>query len=186
MYEGSGEVTAHALAQAELAHGYVEKRFEVENGDHFIAGLRVLVMIDAIDVAEQVERFDDGQVPPQLRALPKDHADLCDVGDAFFPGDASEDFTVTGIGYEDAGQNFDCGGFARAIGADIADEFTGFNCEGDTVESSYLAVVAVHHAAQSTPNTGLALSDLEGFDEVFDNDVGHGAMCRVTGRGLRL
>ena len=76
MYEGSGEVTAHALAQAELAHGYVEKRFEIENGNHFVAGLRVLVMIDAIDVAEQVERFDDGQVPPQLRALSKDHADL--------------------------------------------------------------------------------------------------------------
>ena len=46
-------------------------------------------------------------------------------------------------------------------------------------ESSYLAVVAVHDAAQRTPHTGLALGDLEGFDEVFDNDVGHGAMCRV-------
>ena len=52
MKKGSSEVTAHALAQAELTHGYVEKRFEVENGDHFIAGLRVLVMIDAIDIAE--------------------------------------------------------------------------------------------------------------------------------------
>ena len=173
MYEGSGEVTAHALAQAELAHGYVEERFEIENGDHFVAGLRVLVMIDAIDVAEQVKRFYDGQVPPQLRALPKDHADLCNVGDAFFPGDASEDFTAPRIGYEDAGQDFDCGGFARAIGTDVTDEFAGFNGEGDAVESSYLAVVAVHDAAQSTPHTGLALGDLEGFGEVFDNDVGH-------------
>ena len=103
MNEGSGEVTAHALAQAELAHGCVEERFEVENGDHFIAGLRVLVLIDAIDVTEQVKGFDDGQIPPQLRALPKDHADLCDVGDAFFPWYAAENFTATRIGYEDAG-----------------------------------------------------------------------------------
>ena len=175
MNEGSGEVTAHALAQAELAHGYVEERFEVENGDHFIAGLRVLVLIHAIDVAEQVKGFDDGQVPPQLRALPKDHADLCDVGDAFFPGYAAENFTAARIGYEDAGQYFDGGGFARAIGTDITDEFAGFNGEGDAVESSDLAVVAVHHAAQRTPHTGLTLGDLEGFDEVFDNDVRHGA-----------
>ena len=104
-------------------------------------------MIDAIDVAEQVERFDDGQVPPQLRALSKYYADVCDVGDAFFPGYAAEDFTASSIGNEDAGQYFDGGGFARAIGSDIADEFAGFNGEGDAVEGGYLAIVAVHYAA---------------------------------------
>ena len=87
--------------------------------------------------------------------------------------DATEDFTAARIGYEDAGQDFDGGGFTRAIGADITDEFAGFNGEGDAVEGGYLAVVAVHDAAQRTPHTGLALGDLEGFDEVFDDDVGH-------------
>lgn len=86
------------------------------------------------------------------------------------------------IGNEDAGEDLDSGGFARAIGADVTDEFSRLDAERDAVQCADGAVSSLNHAFERTPRTGLAFSDVEGFHNIRNDDVGHfGSPPRVTG-----
>ena len=85
MQQRRREIAAHALAEAELAHRHVEQRFELEQRDQLVARACEARRRDAIDVAQQIERLDHRQVPPQLRALTEHHADARDVRDAIAP-----------------------------------------------------------------------------------------------------
>jgi len=135
------------LAQAELAHGHVEQRCQVEQGNEFVEAALVVGGGHFIDVAQQVEGFDDGQVPPQLGALAKDYANMGNVFDAVFPGGAAQDLAVARVGHQDAGEHFDGGGFAGAVGADITDEFAFCHGKGDAVEGVDGAVATLDDAA---------------------------------------
>ena len=115
------QITAHALAQAELAHGHVEEGRKFQHGDERVAAAAVGVGGHFVDVAQQIEGFNGWQVPPQLGALAEDHANAADVGNAVLPRDAALDLAAARIGDDDAGEDFDCGGFAGTVGADITD-----------------------------------------------------------------
>ena len=58
-----GEVAAHTLSQAQLANGGVEQRFQREGVYEFVAVSDVLTPWNAVDVAQEVERLDDGPSP---------------------------------------------------------------------------------------------------------------------------
>ena len=51
MEQRRGQVAAHALAQAELAHGHVQERLKVEYLDHLVTCLLIIRLWDAVDVA---------------------------------------------------------------------------------------------------------------------------------------
>ena len=121
MEQGCHQIAAHALAQAELAHGHVEEGIEFQHGDERVAAAAVGIGGHFVDVAQQIEGFNGRKIPPQLGALTKDHANAADVGNAVLPRDAALDLAAPRIGDDDAGEDFDRGGFARPVWPDIAD-----------------------------------------------------------------
>jgi hypothetical protein len=70
-----GQVAAHALAEAQLAHRGVEQRREVEHGHQLVEHGAVVGRAHPVDVAQQLERLHHRQVPPELGALAEHHAD---------------------------------------------------------------------------------------------------------------
>jgi len=89
--QGGCQVAAHTLAKAELAHRGIEEALELHGLHELVARLPVLRGWQAIDLSQQVEGLDDRQVPPELRALAKDDANLSHMGDAVLPGYPAED-----------------------------------------------------------------------------------------------
>ena len=178
MQQGGGHVAAHALAQAELAHRRIQQRREVEERDQFIAGSPVALAGNAVDLAQEVERLDHGEVPPELGALPEDDADAGDVGDAVFPGHAPFHLAAAAVRHEDAGEDLDGGGLAGAVGADVGDQLPPLYGEGDAFEGGHRAVAPADQSAHGTPRAGGALSDAESLVEVFDVDKWH-ALAQV-------
>lgn len=76
-----GKIGAHALAKRKLAHRRRKKRPQIEQGGELSHILAKAVGRDAVDVAQQLERFDRRQIPPELRALAKHHADIAHMVD---------------------------------------------------------------------------------------------------------
>ena len=103
MDDGEGKPLGRiaSLAEAELSYRYVEECVQAEQVDHLVARLPVVRGGDAVNVLQQIEGFDDGEVPPELRSLSENDADPCDVLRALTPGRQAQDFAATRIGYED-------------------------------------------------------------------------------------
>ena len=59
-----------------------------------------------VDLAEQVNTFDDRQNPPQLGALAKHGTDVLNVVDTVFVGNESGYLDLAGGWHQDAGQHF--------------------------------------------------------------------------------
>ena len=66
MQETRDELTAHALAERELAHGLVDDVRELEARDEIVAALAVLGRRKLVDPREQVEGVRGRQVAPEL------------------------------------------------------------------------------------------------------------------------
>ncbi len=73
------QLGAHLLPQRHVADGDIEQLVELQRFRELIQHQAVLDRVDVIDSCDQVQRFDQGQVPPQLRALAEDHADVAGV-----------------------------------------------------------------------------------------------------------
>ena len=127
---------------------------------------------DAIDVAQQVERVDHGQVPPERGALAEDRADGGDVADAVAPGDKAVDFDLAVGGDEQAGEHLDRGGFARAVGTEIADQFARGHVEADVIDGADFGLRAAHEAAQTGPATLQPPIDIKRLAEMTHADHG--------------
>ena len=89
------QVAAHPLAEAQLTHRHVEQWLEIQQRHQLFARANEADAIDAIDVAQQVERLCHRQVPPELGALTEHDADARDMGDAIAPRHQSVDGTTT-------------------------------------------------------------------------------------------
>ena len=118
-----GEIAAHALAERKFAHGYVEQFVETEDLIEKFHALVEIALRNVVDAPQKFERFDGGDVPPELGALAEDHADGSYIGGTLFPRDEAVRENFAARGHQDAGEHFDGRGFAGAVGADIADHF---------------------------------------------------------------
>ena len=76
------ELAAHALAERERAHGLRHDRADPERLDQAVAPLPVHDRVLVVDVAQERERVEGGEVPPELAALPEDRADAVAEGRA--------------------------------------------------------------------------------------------------------
>ena len=72
----SGQLTADSLAQRELAHRGLKEGIDVQHLSEPHQVPPVAVRRDLVDVAQQVERVLERQVPPELDALAEHRADL--------------------------------------------------------------------------------------------------------------
>src|SRR5207244_12541572 len=85
---------------------------------------------ESLDVAGQLERLDEWEVPPELHPLAEHHADAPgELGP--LPGrDQARDRDPAPRRHEDAGQHLHRRGLARAVRADVADEASWLDREG--------------------------------------------------------
>ena len=70
--EGGDKLHLHALTEGEFAHHRAELVADLEQLDEFIEGGLALRLGQAVDVPQQMEGLDGGEVPPQLILLAED------------------------------------------------------------------------------------------------------------------
>ena len=132
-----GDVAAHPLAEAELAHRGVELVAEVEQVDEPVEVLAVARRRDAVHLLEQVERVAQREVPPQRRALAEDDPDATRELDAVAARvEAGHPHLPTGR-HEDAGQHLDGRRLPGAVGPDVADHLAGIDGERQVVHGQH-------------------------------------------------
>ena len=102
---------------------------------------------DAVDFGVQFEGLAGGQVPPELVLLAEQQGELPAVAVVAFPGDVAEHAGRAAGGVEQAGQHFQGGGLARAVGAEKADQFAGLDGEADVLDGEGLLVLPAEKAA---------------------------------------
>ena len=77
MQQRRGQVAAHALPQAELPYRHRPAAgLQGQQLHQLVARLPVRAGLQPVDVAQQVERLEHRQVPPELAALAEHHPDL--------------------------------------------------------------------------------------------------------------
>ena len=107
--QGSGQIAAHTLSQAELPDRRVQQARQVHDVNQFSARAAVLIGRHPVDLTQEVKGICDREVPPELCALAKDHADLRHMGDALPPGHAAEDGDAPARRHQDTGEDLDGG-----------------------------------------------------------------------------
>ena len=136
---------------------------------------------DAIDVAQQLERVDQRQVPPQLGALAEDHADA--LGDLLAPAvrHHAEHFDVPAAGDQNAGQHLDRGRLAGAVRPQAADHLAALDPERHVAHGAHLAVLAVHQRAHRAEQPAPMLGHAKRLFQPLTVDArsGHGSGARA-------
>jgi len=107
MKQGCREFGTHALAERELADGLGQQRFEPQQGDELVAPETIALGRYPVDVGQEIEAVEDGQVPPELAALAEHHSDPGDMAEAILVGDETSDFDSPAGRPEDPRQDLD-------------------------------------------------------------------------------
>ena len=127
--QASAELGAHPLAQGQLAQGRVQEVTQVEGRDQLIQPALPPGVVDVVDVPQQQEGIANRHVPPQLRTLAEHRAQVPHVLAAVLPGGTAVHRAGAGGGGQDARQQLHGRAFARAVGADQADQLALLNGE---------------------------------------------------------
>ncbi len=88
--ERGGHLTAHPLAEGKFPHGSLQQILDLECLGELVDALLRVAVVHLVDLAEEGERVDGGQVIPELRALTEDRADVIGKLLAFLPGDVTQ------------------------------------------------------------------------------------------------
>jgi hypothetical protein len=105
-------------------------------------------LIDLVDLFQDLERLDHGQVPPELGPLAEDHPHGLRLADAIVVRHEPVDFQRAAGRLQDAGHHFDRGGFPGAVRTDVADDLARFDVEGDACHCLNSPVVARKQVAE--------------------------------------
>ena len=165
-----GQVGAHALAQAQAAHGRIQERAQLQQVVEQAQVVLVAIFRHAVDVVQQVQRLDHGQIPPQAGALAEHHADAPDVLGALPPRHAAVHLHLAAGGHQDAGQDLDRGGLARAVRAEIAHQLARRDIEADAVHRGHHVWNSrVDQIAQRAQRAAMVPVDAEVLVQSFDS-----------------
>ena len=185
MQQGGRDVAAHALPERKLAYRLIQQRLDLQESDELIGGRAKPALRHAIDVAQQLEAVDDGQVPPQLGALAKDDADARHVPNALAPRYEAAHLASPRRWLEDAAENFDEGRFARAVRADHPDKLAPFEREAHAIEGFDASIRPSEQPARRAHEPGLPFGHAIGLGQILDGDLRHGqAAGGGKGRGI--
>ena len=175
--QGGDEFHFHAFAQTQLADGDVELVLDAEEFGQLGDGFFEAVLGDAVDFGVELEGFAGGEVPPELIFLAEDEGELAAVAVGALPGSVTEDFGRASRGKEEAGEHFEGGGFAGAVGAEKTDEFAGFDLEADVVDGDGLLVLAIEQALDRAGKAGLLFVGAKSLGQAVNLDDGH--PCKI-------
>jgi hypothetical protein len=85
---------------------------------------------------------------------------------------------VAARGIQQAREHLERGGFARAVRAEEADEFAGFNLEADIADGGDGLVFAFEQATERAFEAGLLLVGAKGFGQAVNFDGRHWGSLR--------
>jgi hypothetical protein len=139
--QGGGQLAAHPLAERELTDRDVEEGVQVEQVPTAAQPGGVVAGRHPVDVPQQLERVAQGQVPPELGALPEHHADAegqpGPAGDRLQTADADP----PGGRGEHAGEHLQRGGLAGPVRADVAEHLAALHPQVDPVHGGHHPLV---------------------------------------------
>jgi len=168
--QGRDQLHLHPLTERQLADHDVELRPHVEEVDELVERLLVLAAVEPVDVPQEQERLDRGQVPPELVLLAQHEGEQPAVGvlalrrvEAGHPRPARRRV-------DQAGEHFQRRGLAGAVGAEEADELALGDGEADVVRRADLLELAPEQALHAAPEAGLLFVGPEDAREMLDFD----------------
>ena len=131
-----------------------------------------IALRDVVNSAQELEGFDHGDVPPELRALAENDADGFHVLAALAIGNVAVDADFAAGGHQDAGEHLDGSGFPGAVGTDVADHFAAFDGETDAIHGGDGAVIAYEKILDRAPNALSAFECAEVLAEIVNVNEG--------------
>src|SRR5579885_2400629 len=173
MEHRGGDLASHPLAERELPNRLIEQPLEPHQPDHLVAGTPVFRFRNVVDVAQEIEAVDHREIPPQLRALPENHADSRDVADSITPRREPVDFASPGPRFENSGENLDGGRLAGAVGPDEAEQLAALEREADFVERLDDAIAAREQTLEGAPCSGLPFRHVIRLRQIFNDNLRH-------------
>ena len=168
MQQRGGQIATHALAERKLAHRCVQIILNAKDLIEFFHPLAEVAFGNFVNTTQELERFDDGDVPPELRALAEDDADGFHVLAALLVGKEAVDARLARAGHQNAREHFDAGGFAGAVWPDVADHFAALDFETDFVDGADGQIIADKKILDRAPNAFAAAKGSKVFRECAD------------------
>src|ERR1700691_3656992 len=167
------DLASHPFGERELTHGLIGQPFEPHQRHHRIEALAVIRILDAVDVAQQLEALDHRQVPPKLCSLTEDHADAGDVLNAIAPWNEALHLAASGRGPEDAREDLYGRRFTGAVGPDEAEQLAAFEREADALERIDNPPAAAQKSLDGAPGSGFAFGDEIRLRQFLDKNLRH-------------
>src|SRR5450759_2734709 len=183
--KGHAQVGPHPLSERDLAGRDVHELGQAEELGELGQVLLVALGRDLVHVAGQVERLDDGYVPPQRGPLAEDDADVAGVLLALLVRNQAVDDEAARGRHEAAGEHVDRGRLARAVGPEICDRLPGLDAEVDVVDGQLVLVLACEEVLEGADQPGLFDGLSEGLGQGFGFDQGHGGRTSPNANGGR-
>ena len=121
-----------------------------------------------VDVLDEAEGVDGGDVLEQLCFLAEDDADVLHVVFAVLPWVVAVDFDASTGGFDAAGEHLDSGAFSGAVGAEESDHFAVSDVETDVVDGLHCFCLSVEHAFEGGQEAVVSGVCRVFFAEVFD------------------
>ncbi len=168
--QGCRQIATHALAERELPHRCIQELVQPEQLAKEPEIGPVASLRNAVDVAEQIERIPQRQVPPQLGALAEHDADPLRYSRATAMRGEAEYLRPTGARDQDAGQHLDGRRLAGAIRSKTGDHLAGLNGERHAGDGVDLAQVRPDQRPDRPQHAGRAARHAERPGEVFTSN----------------
>ncbi|MNI55084.1 hypothetical protein D3C73_1100110 [compost metagenome] len=102
-----------------------------------------------------------------MGALSEHNADLPDISGSLTPWGAVQNLAAPAVRYKNAAHNLDGCRFARAVRADVADDFAFPYREADIIQRFYEPMLPVEQRFGCLQSAGGALGNLEGFADAI-------------------
>jgi hypothetical protein len=90
------DIASHSLPQTKLSDRRSQQRFKAKHRDEFISRGSIGELMYGVNIAKKIERFDNGQIPPELGSLTENNSNAAHMLDAILPRDSAGYNTPTG------------------------------------------------------------------------------------------
>src|SRR5204862_5473197 len=135
-----------------------------------VAHGEVVLALEPVDRAVELERVERGDVPLQLVAVPHHHRHPAQVLALAARRNVSQDARLPARRIEEARQHLERGRLAGAVRAEEPDDLAGLDVERDRVDRMYLPPRSSEETLRGGPQAGLALGHAEDLAQVGDAD----------------
>src|SRR5579885_2281731 len=173
MQQGRREIAAHTLAKRKLAHRRINKLIQIEQFAQTGQVSSMTLCWYAIEITQEAQGIDQGQIPPELSTLAKDYADVRGHLTALVQRIEASHTHLTGAGHENAGQHFHRGAFACPVGTNQPDNFARLDQQREVPHSLYHSHLRINDTTRSTEKARAASGYAKGFAQAAGLDHCH-------------